>query len=228
MRVASDIGGTFTDLVYVDEASGEVGTSKSDTTTPHFERGVMATIEKSGVDPGAVAFFVHGSTVIINALTERKGARTGLIATKGFRDVLEIRRANRPDLYNLRFKKPDTFVPRRLRLEATERISYKGEVITPLEEEEVAAAAAGLVDQGAEAIAICFLHSYINPSHEERAAEIVRKGWPDVFVTASHEITREWREYERTSTAVLNSYVQPVAGGYLDSLEEKLNSSGAR
>jgi N-methylhydantoinase A len=228
MRVASDIGGTFTDLVYVDERTGEVGTSKSDTTTPHFERGVMDTIGKSRVDPPAVEFFVHGSTVIINALTERKGARTGLITTRGFRDVLEIRRANRPDLYNLRFKKPETFVPRRLRLEATERISHKGEVLTPLHEKEVEAAAAALVDQGVDAIGICFLHSYINPSHEERAAEIVRKGWPDLFVTASHEITREWREYERTSTAVLNSYVQPVAGGYLDSLEEKLNSSGVR
>jgi N-methylhydantoinase A len=228
MRVATDIGGTFTDLVYVDENTGETGIRKSDTTPRNFERGVMETIKRSHINNTSVNFFVHGSTVIINALTERKGACTGLITTAGFRDVLEIRRANRPDLYNLRFQKPDPFVPRYLRLEATERISHKGEVLTPLVEEEVKAAAHSLVHRGVDAIGICFIHSYINPVHEERAAEIVRKGFPDVFVTASHEITREWREYERTSTAVLNSYVQPVAAGYLDSLEEQLNTEGIR
>jgi N-methylhydantoinase A len=228
VRVASDIGGTFTDLVYVDEQTGEIGITKSDTTPPNFELGVMGTIKKSGIDASTVNFFVHGSTVIINALTERKGARTGLITTKGFRDVLEIRRANRPDLYNLRFQKPHAFVPRYRRLEATERMSYKGEVLTPLVEEEVQAAAQALIDEGVDAIGICFIHSYINPAHERRAAEIVRKSFPDVFVTASHEITREWREYERTSTAVLNSYVQPVAARYLDSLEDQLNSEHLR
>jgi N-methylhydantoinase A len=228
MRVASDIGGTFTDLVYLDEKTGEVATTKADTTPRGFEQGVMNTLDKAGIEQRAVEFFVHGTTVIINALTERTGAVTGLITTRGFRDVLEIQRANRPDLYNLTYSKPKPFVPRYLRSEVTERVSYRGEVLAPLNEEEVAAAARTLREEGVEAIAICFLHSYANPSHEQRAAEIIRKENPDVFVTASHEITRELREYERTSTAVLNSYVQPAAHRYLDSLESKLNSFGIK
>src|SRR5438128_8002262 len=120
---------------------------------------------------GSVAFLAHGTTVIINALTERKGASTALITTRGFRDVLEIQRANRPDLYNLLFTKPKPFVPRRLRLEVTERVSYKGEILTPLAEEDVRAAVAEARCQGVEAIAVCFLHSYANPSHEKRAIE---------------------------------------------------------
>jgi N-methylhydantoinase A len=228
MRVASDIGGTFTDLVYLDERSGEVATAKADTTPPGFEQGVMDTLGRAGIDGAEVDFFVHGTTVIINALTERKGAMTGLITTKGFRDVLEIQRANRPDLYNLKYTKPEPFVPRYLRLEARERMSNTGEVLTLLDEDDVAAAAHMLREDGVEAIAICFLHSYSNPSHEQRAAEIIRKECPDVFVTASHEITREWREYERTSTAVLNSYVQPVADRYLNSVQGKLEGFGVK
>jgi N-methylhydantoinase A len=226
MRVASDIGGTFTDLVYLDERSGTVGAAKVDTTPPRFERGVMDSLRKAEVDGHTVDFLVHGTTVIINAVTERRGARTGLITTRGFRDVLEIGRANRPDLYNLRYTKPKPFVPRYLRLEVTERISHKGEVLVPLSEEEVREAVRQLRTEGVEAVAICFLHAYANPGHERRAAEIAREVWPDVFVTSSHEITREWREYERTSTAVLNAYVQPSAVGYLDALERNLQDSG--
>jgi N-methylhydantoinase A len=225
-RVAVDIGGTFTDLVALDEAGADVSTTKVQTTPPEFQRGVMQTVAKAAVDPASVAFFVHGSTVIINALTERKGARTGLITTKGFRDVLEIQRANRPDLYNLYYAKPRPFVPRERRLEVTERVSHKGEVLTPLSEDEVAEAVRRLRDEGVEAVAICLLHSYANPDHERRAAEIARAEWPEAFVTASCEITREWREYERTSTAVLNSYVQPVADRYLASLEVNLDEAG--
>jgi N-methylhydantoinase A len=228
MRVASDIGGTFTDLVYLDERSGDVGTAKSDTTPSEFQRGVMETLTRAQIQGSGVDFFVHGTTVIINALTERKGARTGLITTKGFRDVLEIQRGNRPDLYNLRYSKPKPFVPRYLRLEVLERVSHKGEVLTPINEPDVVEAVHRLQREGVEAVAICFLHSYANPGHERRAAEIVRSEWPDVFVTASSEITREWREYERTSTAVLNSYVQPAAARYLDSLEGDLRSVGVR
>jgi N-methylhydantoinase A len=225
-RVAVDIGGTFTDLVALDEAGADVSTTKVQTTPPEFQRGVMQSVAKAPVDPASVGFFVHGSTVIINALTERKGARTGLITTGGFRDVLEIQRANRPDLYNLYYVKPRPFVPRELRLEVTERVSHKGEVLTPLSEGEVAEAVRRLRDEGVEAVAICFLHSYANPEHERRAAEIVRAEWPEAFVTASCEITREWREYERTSTVVLNSYVQPVADRYLGSLEADLDEAG--
>jgi N-methylhydantoinase A len=222
-RVAVDIGGTFTDLVHLDEATGDVGLAKASTTPARFEDGVMDAIAEAELD--GVAFLAHGTTVIINALTERKGATTALITTRGFRDVLEIQKANRPDLYNLLYEKPRPFVARRLRLEVTERVSYKGEVLAPLDEEDVRRAVAEARRQGAEAIAICFLHSYANPAHERRAAEIVREEWQEAPVTASHELTNEWREYDRTSTVVLDAYVKPVAGKYLAALADRLEDA---
>jgi N-methylhydantoinase A len=226
MRVATDIGGTFTDLVYLDEETGRVGTAKVDTTPPNFERGVIDVLRKAEVEASSVAFFVHGTTVIINALTERKGVKTGLITTKGFRDVLEIDRANRPDLYNLYFTKQRSFVPRYLRKEVTERVNFKGEVLVPLDESEVERVVDELRRSRVEAIAVCFLHSYANPQHELRCEEIIKELWPDVSVTVSHKITKEWREYERTSTAVFNSYVRPIAERYLDLLESELRGEG--
>lgn len=223
MRVATDIGGTFTDLVYLDEDTGRVGVAKTDTTPPEFEQGVINAIKKAGLTETGINFFVHGTTVIINALTERKGARTGLITTRGFRDVLELGRSNRADIYNVYYKKPVPFVPRYLRLEVEERINYKGEVLVPLKEDDVRRCIAQFKKEGVEAIGICFLHSYANPEHERRCAEIIRREWPEVDITVSHEISKEWREYERTSTAVLNSYVQPVAARYIDSLDRELN-----
>ncbi len=223
-RTAIDIGGTFTDLVYLDETTGKIGLGKTSTTPSYFEEGVITTLKEA--DLRNVHFMAHGTTVIINTLTERKGAVTALITTRGFRDVLEIQRANRPDLYNLLFTKPKPFVPRRLRLEVTERMNYKGEVLIPLVEDEVRTAVAEARRQGAEAIAICFLHSYANPAHEQRAAEIVREAWPSVDITASHELTNEWREFQRTSTAVLDAYVKPVARRYLDGLSMRLDEVG--
>ncbi|HEY3183370.1 MAG TPA: hydantoinase/oxoprolinase family protein [Gaiellaceae bacterium] len=223
-RAAVDIGGTFTDLVYLDEETRDVGLAKSSTTAGRFEEGVMNAVGEAQL--GEVDFLAHGTTVIINALTERKGAVTALLTTKGFRDVLEIQRANRPDLYNLTYAKPRPFVPRRLRLEVTERMSYKGEVLAPLDEEGVRAAIAEARRQGADAFAICFLHSYANDAHERRAAEIVRAEWPEVAVTASHELTNEWREFDRTSTAVLDAYVKPVAAQYLERLAGMLGEAG--
>ncbi|OIQ54668.1 acetophenone carboxylase gamma subunit [Moorella thermoacetica] len=223
MRVATDIGGTFTDLVYLDEDTGRVGVAKTDTTPPEFEQGVINAIKKAGLTETGINFFVHGTTVIINALTERKGAKTGLITTRGFRDVLELGRSNRADIYNVYYKKPVPFVPRYLRLEVEERINYKGEVLVPLKEDDVRRCIAQFKKEGVEAIGICFLHSYANPEHERRCAEIIRREWPEVDITVSHEISKEWREYERTSTAVLNSYVQPVAARYIDSLDRELN-----
>ncbi|GHO90600.1 5-oxoprolinase [Reticulibacter mediterranei] len=224
MRTAIDIGGTFTDLVYLDEATGQIGLKKTSTTPAHFEEGVMTAVKEAELHN--VLFLAHGTTVIINTLTERKGARTALITTRGFRDVLEIQRANRPDLYNLLFTKPKPFVPRQLRLEVTERVSYKGEILTPLVEGDVRAAVAEARRQGVEAIAICFLHSYANPVHEQRAVDIVREEWPDSDITASHELTNEWREFPRTSTAVLDAYVKPVARRYLDALSIRLDEVG--
>lgn len=222
MRVATDIGGTFTDLVYVDE-KGRVGIEKSHTTPPHFEKGVMDVLNKAKVDTEKISMFIHGTTVIINALTERKGAKVGLITTKGFRDVLEIARGNRPDLYNIRYKKPKPFVERHLRLEVSERSNDKGEVLSPLLREEVEKCVDYFKKEGVEAIAVSYLHSYANPQHEKETVNIIKELWPEVLITASSDITKEWREYERTNTAVLNAYVQPAATTYIDKLDHELH-----
>lgn len=153
MRIATDIGGTFTDLVYLDDHN-RMGIAKCDTTPPNFEQGVIEVINMAEIAGGFADTFIHGTTVIINALTERKGAKTGLITTKGFRDVLEIARGNRPDLFNVRYQKPITFVPRYLRMEVVERMNYKGEVLTPLAEDEVIATVEELKNQGVQAIAV--------------------------------------------------------------------------
>lgn len=221
MRIATDIGGTFTDLVCVMD-DGELITGKTHTTIPDFEKGVLEVIKDSGVDPSGVDTFIHGSTVVINALTEKKGAKTGLITTKGFRDVLEIARGNRPDLFNLRYKKPVPFVERNLRQEAEERLNYKGEIITPLNREDIQKAAEHFKKEGVKAVAIVYLYSYLNPVHEIETREIIRELLPDASITVSHEITKEWREYERTNTAVLNSYVKPVVSNYLSRLNSGL------
>ena len=226
MRVATDIGGTFTDLVYLDPASNAVGFAKSPSTPPDFARGILDALAKSPVSPEAISLFVHGCTVVINALTERKGAKTALVTTAGFRDVLEIGRANRPDLYNLRFDRQPAFVPRAWRFEVSERLNYKGEVQIPLDEADVATVAEAIAEQGIEAVAVCFLHSYANPVHERRCAALLRDLLPNVYVSSSSDLTKEWREYERTQTIVLNSYVQPVTTRYLEQLERALGDLG--
>ncbi len=227
LRVATDIGGTFTDLVYV-TPGGEVVSGKSHTTPAQFEKGVMDVISASDISPSEFASFVHGTTIVINAITERKGARVGLLTTEGFRDIIEIGRGNRPDFFNLEYRKPEPFVPRYLRRELKGRINYKGIETTPL---DLAALPAILDDfraEGVEAIAICFINSYANPAHEEAALARVKELWPEVSEVASHQITREWREYERTNTAVLSAYVQPVAHRYLDRLTSALYDAGMR
>ncbi|MCX5494134.1 hydantoinase/oxoprolinase family protein [Kaistia dalseonensis] len=228
IRVATDVGGTFTDLVYfeTDHATGRqtVRTAKSDTTPPNFEQGVLNVLDKAGVDPAEIAFFAHGTTVVINALTERKGAKTALITTSGFRDILEIARGNRPDFFNLKYEKPAPFVPRHLRREVPGRIAYTGEERTPLDLSVLPAILADYRAEGVEAIAVCLLHAYAAPRHEEAVVAEIRRLWPEVSVVASHQITREWREYERSSTTVLSAYVQPVASRYLGRLESGLGS----
>lgn len=229
-RVATDVGGTFTDLVCfeTDEDTGEsrVITAKSDTTPPDFENGVLNVLAKGDVDPGEVDFLAHGTTVVINALTERKGVKVGLITTEGFRDTLEIARGNRPDFFNLHYEKPKPFVPRHLRAELPGRITYKGEEETPLDLSGLPAILDHFRAEGVEAVAISFLHSYANTSHEQAAMEEVHRLWPEVSVVSSHLITREWREYERTNTAALSAYVQPVAARYLKKLDDGLKSRG--
>jgi N-methylhydantoinase A len=225
IRVATDVGGTFTDLISYDDASGAVVFSKSLTTVEDQSIGVLNAIEmaeQSGLDVDGIGFFVHGGTTVINAITERKGVKTALVTTAGFRDVLEIGRGNRPDLYNLRTRTPAPFVPRHLRFEVRERMSAKGRVLQALEAQDVARCAEQCREQEVAAVAIIFLHSYANPAHEEQCAELLRKELPGISVCASHEISRQWREYERSNTVALNAYVQPIIRNYFDNLDAAL------
>ena len=209
IRVATDVGGTFTDLVCfetdITTGQSKITTAKSDTTPPDFEQGVINVLNKGGVDPASVDFMAHGTTVVINALTERKGVKVGLITTEGFRDTLEIARGNRPDFFNLHYQKPVPFVPRYLRCELPGRMTYKGEERTPLDLSGLSKIVEAFKAEGVEAIAVCYLHSYANPTHELATTQALREMWPEVSVVSSHQITREWREYERTNTAVLSA-----------------------
>jgi N-methylhydantoinase A len=225
LRVATDIGGTFTDLVYV-TSDGEVGTAKSHTTPAQYEKGVMDVILARHISPSEFVSFVHGTTIVINAITERKGAKAALITTEGFRDILEIGRGTRPDFFNLEYRKPQPFVPRYLRREVPERISYKGVEAKPLDLSGLPAILGAFRAEGVEAIAICFVNSYANPAHEEATLAKVKELWPEVSAVASYQITREWREYERTNTAALSAYVQPIAHRYLDRLTGRLSEAG--
>ncbi|HEX9552748.1 MAG TPA: hydantoinase/oxoprolinase family protein, partial [Streptosporangiaceae bacterium] len=219
-------GGTFTDLVAVDTVSGSVVRAKADTTPGHLSDGVLVALAGSGVPAESIEAFIHGTTVVINAVTERRGAPTALVTTRGFRDVLEIGRANRPDLYNLAYAKPVPFVPRHLRFEVTERMTHLGKVVQPVCDADVAAVAEQIAARNVKAVAICLLHAWANPEHEQQLAAALRDQLPGLSVVASHEVSGQWREYERTSTAVLSAYVQPVVAGYLDSLEAALQSQG--
>jgi len=225
-RLAIDIGGTFTDLVALDEATGEITLQKALTTPRRFSDGVIDTVRQSKLEPEKITQFVHGTTVVINALTERLGARVALITTRGFRDVLEIQRANRTDMYNLFYEKPKPFVRRRHRLEVTERVNHRGDVLVPLDEDDVAMVAKLCAQEEIEAIAVCFLHAYANPTHELRTREILESEYPKASVTLSHEITQEWREYERTNTTVMNAYVKPTTSRYLAELDRELSAMG--
>lgn len=231
MRAASDVGGTFTDLVFyeIDGSTGLPGAiqiAKTDTTPPDFEQGVMDAMKKAKISSESLDFFAHGSTVVINALTERKGVKTALITTSGFRDVLEIARGNRPDLFNFNFRKPKPFVDRYLRAELKERTSFKGELRHQVDLSPLPKLLEFFRAQDVKAIAIAFLHAYVNPENEKRTAAAIRDAWPEVAVIASHEVSREWREYERTSTVVLSAYVSPIARTYIESLEGRLAADG--
>jgi N-methylhydantoinase A len=230
VRVCTDVGGTFTDLVYfeTDPASGKgvIRTSKADTTPPNFEEGILDVLRKADVDIETINSFAHGTTVVINAITERRGAKVGLITTSGFRDVLEIARGTRPDFFNLRYAKPEPFVPRCLRREVGGRMRATGEIVEELDLASLGRVLEDFRAEGVEAIAVCLLHSYANAEHEQRVIHEIRRQWPEVSVVASTQITREWREYERTNTAVLSAYVQPIATRYLTRLEKQLTSHG--
>jgi N-methylhydantoinase A len=230
-RVATDVGGTFTDLVYseIDSFGRQIiRIAKTNTTPPNFEQGILDVLAKGEVDIPTLGSFAHGTTVVINALTERKGVKTALIATAGFGDVLEIGRGNRPCFFNLFYEKPKSFVPAELRREVAGRMSYRGEELAPVDLSSIPAIVADFRGAGVQAVAVCLLHSYANPAHERAVVDAVKREWPSLSIVASHQITREWREYERSSTTVLSAFVQPIAERYLERLEQSLTSRGYR
>ncbi len=220
---AVDIGGTFTDFLGYDSATGRLLSSKSPTTPARLEQGIRECLEKAGVSVNAIDAFVHGSTIAINTVLERKGARTALIVTKGTRDVYKIGRGNRPDAYDIWFKRPEPLVPRHLTFEVEERLLATGEVHTPLNVPQAETIAGQVNDSGVEAVAVCFLHSWNNPAHESRMAQLLNS---KTYRSISHEILREYGEYERISTTVLNSYIGPRVSAYLEGLERMLHEEG--
>ncbi len=220
-----DVGGTFTDLIALDPATGEARLAKVPTTAENQAFGVLQALEQLRVPLRELALVVHGTTTTTNALLERKLAITGLVTTRGFRDVLELGRRTRPNSYGLRgWFEP--LIPRELRLEVPERMDAEGEVVTPLDEEAVREAVRHLAARGCESLVIHFLHSYINPAHERRALEIARDLWPNGYVTAGHTVLSEYREYERGVTAAVNAAVQPILDRYLKTLADELKSRG--
>jgi N-methylhydantoinase A len=226
--VAIDIGGTFTDLVGFDAEASRFVAAKSLTTPAQLVQGIVDCIRKSGLDPHGIDELIHGSTIAINTLIERKGAKTGLLVTRGTRDVYIIGRGNRPESYNLFFHRHRPLVARRMTHEVDERITAAGEVREALQRASVAEACAALKAEGVEAVAVCFLHAYLNPDHERIAGEMLKSAMPDVYLSLSHEILREYREFERMSTTVVNAYIGPKVGGYVRSLKSSLGEIGFR
>ena len=224
--LAVDIGGTFTDLIGFDDEAGAFLQAKSLTTPAELGQGVIDCIRQSGVRPAAVSELIHGSTIAINTLIERKGARTGLVVTRGTRDVYIIGRGNRPESYNLFFHRHRPLVSRQLTREVEERLLSSGDVEEPLQKASVVEACKALKAAGVEAVAVCFLHSYANPKHERIAGAMIRKAMPDVYLSLSHDILREYREFERMSTTVVNAYIGPKVGGYVKSLKSSLGGIG--
>jgi len=220
-----DVGGTFTDLLLIDGRSGEVRLAKTPTTVENQAHGVVAALNQTSFDISEIDLIVHGTTTTTNAVLERRLAKTGLITTRGFRDVLELGRRTRPQAYGM----TGTFtpiIPRNLRLEVTERVEASGRIREPLDEAELRAAIRQLLDAGCEALVIHFLHSYANPAHERRAAEIAAELWPNDYITTGHALLSEAREFERGVTAAVNASVQPILERYVERLRQELSARG--
>jgi N-methylhydantoinase A len=224
--VAVDIGGTFTDLVAFDHDNQNVIYTKSPTTYGNFVDGILDCFAKAKVKPADSTFLNHGTTLVINSLIQRRGAKTALVTSRGFRDVLEIARGNRPDPFDLYYQRDEPLIPRELRFEVPERMDAKNEVITPLDTAALEALAAELKDLGVEAVGVFFMNSYLNPGHEEQAAVTLRRLLPETYVTFSTELTREWYEYERSSTVAANAYVGPQVNTYIRRLESEMQGKG--
>lgn len=228
VRLAADIGGTFTDIAALDEKRGCLLLGKAISTPNRMIEGIFHGLEKAGTQFADAFIFLHGSTVAINTMLERTGARTALLVTQGFRDIYEIGRINRPDSYNLFFRKHKPLIPRSMCFEIRERLLPDGEILVPLDESCVHGVCDRLEKEGVEAVAILLLHSYENPVHEARVKEIVGQRLPEVFVTASHELSREYREFERCSTTAANAYVGPRVREYLTGIDCALERADFR
>ncbi len=224
--VAVDIGGTFTDLVAFDSAANRVLYTKSPTTYGNFADGILDCFAKVRLSPGEAALVNHGTTLVINAIVQRNGARTALVTTAGFRDILEIARGNRPDPFDLHYRRDEPLIPRELRFEVNERMDARGNVIVPLDVAALRELAARLRELEVESVAVFFMHSFANPQHELEAVATLRGELPGVFVTHSTDLTREWYEYERTSTVAANAYVGPSVSTYIRQLEDDLHRDG--
>jgi len=231
-RLGFDIGGTFTDFVLLDGETGEVHLHKC-LTTPNDPsmgalQGMSELLASTGVKLDLVGHLIHGTTLVTNALIERRGARVGLLTTEGFRDVLEMGTEQRYDIHDLFLEFPEPLVPRRLRSQVTERLNRDGDVVMPLDMDQASREIEKLVERGVAAIAVCFMHSYKNPVHEEAVGALIERMFPDIAVSLSSAVQPELREYDRTSTTVVNAYVQPLMASYLRRLEETLEQRGFR
>lgn len=226
VRIAIDVGGTFTDVVKLAPDTGELRFEKVPTTPSEPTAGVLAAFEKAGANPAEVETFNHGSTLGLNSLLTRSGARIATIATQGFRDVYLLGRTDRKEMYDLWHQKPEALLERYDTFEVAERSYFDGRVALPIDEENAREVAREIARRGYDAVAVAFLHSYANPSHEQRMREILAEEAPNVEVTISHELSREYREYERTSTAVLDAYIKPIMRSYLKALEGELARRG--
>jgi N-methylhydantoinase A len=227
-RVSVDIGGTFTDLVVYDEQERRAFTGKVLSTPDDPARGVITGLTYLIEEPGEISFLVHGTTVGLNAFLERRGERVLLITTEGFRDVYAIARGDRKKLFALQYRKPEPLIPLWDIHTVRERTLYDGTVEDPIHEEDFDPIVEKIEEEGIGSVAVCFLHAYVNPEHEARAREILQERVPDLSVSLSHEVAREWREYERSSSAVLNAYIAPTVERYLGSLEGQLEDRGVR
>ncbi|MFN0156312.1 MAG: hydantoinase/oxoprolinase family protein [Gaiella sp.] len=227
VRAGVDTGGTFTDLALYDADTGELQIAKVSSTPAAPSRAVFDSFAKAGIDTTAISTFVHGTTVATNALIERKGARVALLTTDGFRDILRIQRTMRPGHFDLHWVKPKHFVPRSNCIGIPERVLSNGEVMVPLDEARVRQEISRLRDDGAvSAIAVSYLFSYVNPAHELLTRDLIEEIWPGVNVSLSHEVLPRWREFERTSTTVLDAYLKPLMHDYMQTLEETCDESG--
>ncbi len=226
MRVSVDVGGTFTDVIALDEDSGNIRLEKVATTPANPADGVLEGFQKADVSAETIGYFVHGTTLGINAMLTRSGAKVAIITTKGFRDVYLLGRTDRIPMYDFKYRKPESLVPRYLSFEIEERLNYKGEVLTPFNHQQAREVVKQIQEHGVQSVAVCFLHSYANPDHELAMEKVLNEVAPELSVTLSHQLNREYREYERTSTTVIDAYVKPITRTYLTRLDSELRDGG--